>query len=394
MKDVLIISNYWHFYNEKTSSRYLTVANILQEKFGNVEVVTSSFYHTKKKQRNAEEIIADKYEYRLIKEMGYKKNISLNRIISHKFFADNVYKYLLNRKKPDIIYCFVPSLSLGKVVAKFAKENDINFVIDILDLWPEAFSMVLKVPFLFYPLEKIANHIYSSADKIVAVSDTYLKRALLTSNVKKNSLSVYIGTDLDYFDKFSKNENHLKKEKNEIWVAYIGMLGHSYDINCVTKALRDLKNKGYSKVKFLIMGDGPLKDKFSEYAKNQKINYKFTGRLEYEKMVGYLCQCDIAVNPISKGAAQSIINKVGDYAAAGLPVINTQECEEYRDLIDRYKCGFNCKNSSHEDLSSKLEILINDKNLRKIFGKNSRRLAEEKFDRKKTYKKIVELMDE
>ena len=42
-------------------------------------------------------------------------------------------------------------------------------------------------------------------------------------------------------------------------------------------------------------------------------------------MVGMLGVCDIAVNSISKGAAQSIINKHGDYAAAGLPVVNTQE---------------------------------------------------------------------
>ena len=40
--------------------------------------------------------------------------------------------------------------------------------------------------------------------------------------------------------------------------------------------------------------------------------------MSYEDMVQTLVQCDIAVNPIIKGAAQSIINKVGDYAAAGL----------------------------------------------------------------------------
>ena len=72
------------------------------------------------------------------------------------------------------------------------------------------------------------------------------------------------------------------------------------------------------------MGDGPLKEEFENYAEEKKVDCQFTGRLEYEKMVGLLCSCDIAVNPIKKGSAGSIINKVGDYAAAGLPVINTK----------------------------------------------------------------------
>lgn len=51
---------------------------------------------------------------------------------------------------------------------------------------------------------------------------------------------------------------------------------------------------------------------------NEKEIYaEFTGRLSYEKMVGLLCSCDIVVNPINKGAAQSITNKVGDYALSG-----------------------------------------------------------------------------
>lgn len=53
----------------------------------------------------------------------------------------------------------------------------------------------------------------------------------------------------------------------------------------------------------------------------------------YPEMCGRLVACYIAVNPITHGAAQSIINKHGDYAASGLPVVNTQECEEYRNLV-------------------------------------------------------------
>ena len=115
--------------------------------------------------------------------------------------------------------------------------------------------------------------------------------------------------------------------------------------------------------------------------------------LSYDKMVKKLCNCDIAINPISKGAAQSIINKVGDYAMAGLPVISTQECKEYRDLVENYNIGFNCENNNAQDVANKIEILYNDENLRKIMGQNNRKLAEEKFDRGVSYNKIITLIE-
>ena len=144
--------------------------------------------------------------------------------------------------------------------------------------------------------------------------------------------------------------------------------------------------------KFIVMGDGPLKENFENYAKSKGIQIEFTGMLEYKEMVKRLVNCDIAVNPISKGAAQSIINKVGDYAAAALPVINTQECEEYRKLVEDYQIGFNCENGNIIDISQKIEKLCEDKTLRENLGNNNRKLAEEKFDRENTYKKIINII--
>lgn len=78
---------------------------------------------------------------------------------------------------------------------------------------------------------------------------------------------------------------------------------------------------------------GGERERLEGVAKEQGLDVTFTGDLPYPKMVATLCECDFAVNPIRRGAA-SIINKVGDYAAAALAVVNTQECEEYRALLE------------------------------------------------------------
>lgn len=400
MKDILIISHFLSTSIEKGNDRFTYLADMIKsrnEKF-NVEIVTSSFSHDKKSQRDFSKYkdIDTKYKLTMLYETNYNKNISIKRFYSHFTLGRSLNKYLKTRKKPDIIYCAVPSLDIAYVASKYAKKNNIKFIIDIQDLWPEAFKMVFNIPVIsnvvFKPMEILANSIYKEADEIVAVSDTYVNRALNVNSKVNNGKSVFLGTELSYFDNIKKNSK-IEKNINEFWITYLGTLGHSYDLKIVMDALKIVKQKKIENIKFVIMGDGPLEEEFKKYAEKLDIDVNFTGRLEYENMVDYLSNSDIAVNPITKGAAQSIINKVGDYAAAGIPVLNTQECLEYRKLVDEYKCGINCKNNNAKDLSEKIIYLYNNKLLREKLGENNRKLSEDKFDRQKTYRKIVNIIE-
>jgi len=396
-KDILLIAHFCSDFDGKGNNRFNYLANLFANNGFGVELVTSDFSHNKKVKREKEISEDLSYKVTFIKEPIYKKNISLKRFYSHYIMAKNLKKYLESRKKPSVIYCSVPSLDIAATAANYAKVNDIKFIIDVQDLWPEAFQMIFNLPIIsniiFYPMKKKADYIYKTADEIVAVSETYKDRALEVNKKVEEGKVVFLGTELGKFDETFSNNKCQGKPDDEIWIAYAGTLGHSYDLTIVFNALEILSNKGYKNLKFVVMGDGPLKEKFEKYSKEKKINTLFTGRLPYAEMVGMLGVCDIAVNPISKGAAQSIINKHGDYAAGGLPVVNTQECIEYRKLVDGYKMGLNSNNNDEVDLSEKLITLLSDAELRKEMGRNSRKLAEEKFDRKRTYLEIITMID-
>lgn len=395
--DIVIISQYLRNIEnfENNNSRFVYLAKLLaKEKENDIEIITSDFNHTKKEKFNKVGELAE-VKVTTCHELGYHRNVCLKRFNSHKKLSKNIKKYLEKRKKPDIIYCAIPSLSVGKIVARYAEKNNIRFIIDVQDLWPEAFKMIFNVPIIsdivFYPMTREANYIYSRADSIVAVSETYCNRVLSVNKKVDKGLSVFLGTNLEYFDA-CKEKNKAEFNDNIIRIAYIGTLGHSYDIISVMKAIKILNNKGINNTKFIVMGDGPLKNDFEIFAKENNIDCEFTGRLEYEKMIGLLCSCDIAVNPINGKSVSSIINKVGDYAAARLPVINTQNSMEYRELLEKYEIGFNCENNDVKDIAQKMEKLISNKELREKMGRNNRVLAEEKFDRRKTYKEIYELV--
>ncbi len=394
--DIVLISNYWHFECEKSSSRYLTIANMLSNTNAQIEVITSSFYHATKKQREIKQSVYDSYKYKttLINEPGYKKNIDIRRIISHSLFSKNVIAYLKKRQKPDLIYLFMPPTGLANSVVKFAKKNNIKIIVDILDLWPEAFNMVIPFPFvsqsLLYPMKVKAERVYKLADAIVAVSETYVERALKCCKNKKVGCAVYIGTDSIVFDN-ARNKNKNKLD-DSFKIVYIGTLGTSYNLKCIMDAIKLMPTEVQKKTSFIIMGDGPKRADFENYAKQAGIRTQFFGKLPYETMVQYLCQCDIAVNPIVSSSASSIINKVADYAAAGLPVINTQQSNEYIMLLKKYNCGYCTNESDIQQIADYILELYNNKELRKQMGSNSRKLFEDKFDRCNSYNRILALV--
>ncbi|SHE87160.1 Glycosyltransferase involved in cell wall bisynthesis [Atopostipes suicloacalis DSM 15692] len=398
MKKILIIAHYSGDLENKDNNRYIYIANLLAKKNYNVELITSDFSHREKKPKNLQYIEKFPFKTTLINEKGYKNNVSIARLISHKIMARNLEKKLSEISKPDLIYCGIPTLNVGKVAAKYAKENNIPFIIDILDLWPEAFQMILGKnilsSLLLLPMTINANEIYRSADGIISVSETYNNRALEVNN-KAISKTIYLGTDLDDFDSYTQSNIFADKKTNEIWVAYAGTLGKSYDLITVIDALEIINKKVIKdkEVKLLVMGNGPLENKFKKHAKNKSINAVFTGRLPYNKMAKLLSMSDIAVNPIIKNSAGSIINKHADYAAAGLPVLNTQESLEYRKLVEEYNFGYNCNNGDVIDLANKLQKLIIDDKIRLKMGENSKRFALERFNRRYTYTDIIDVIE-
>jgi glycosyltransferase involved in cell wall biosynthesis len=394
MKDVLMIAHFCGDIGNSGNNRFNYLAELFAGAGVSVELVTSNFNHNRKVRRD-ESVKHPRYAVKFISEPGYLKNVSLKRIFSYYVMGRNLEKYLETRKKPDVIYCSVPSLDVAKAAVKYAKKNNIRILIDIQDLWPETFKMIFHIPvvsdILFYPMHKQAEYIYAEADEIVAVSKTYADKAAELRPSRKTHV-VFIGTELESFDRAAEENRQISKPEGELWVAYIGTLSHSYDLINVIDALDMIKENGVGNVKFVVMGDGPLRNEFEEHANGKGIYSEFMGNLPYEKMAGILESCDIAVNPIKHGSAGSIINKHADYAAAGLPVVNTQESIEYRNLLEEYDAGLNCENGNPADVAEKLQRLCSDKELRETMGENSRRLAREKFDRKATYPEIVELL--
>ena len=389
---IFIVAN---FTNSETS-RFFELARVFARRGHDVVVITSDFSHSTKILKK-EMPQYDTFKTVYLHEPGYKSNVSIKRLWSHYVWGRNVEKYIQNGiVKPDVVYASLPTYTAGRLVGKWCNNNDVKYIVDVQDLWPEAFKVAVKNSFLqqaFLPMEWIANAAYKTADYVIGVSDTYRDRALKVNKKCKEGLTVFLGNNGEKFD-IAKEKYRICKPDDEFWIAYIGTMGFSYDINLAIDAIKLVKaSKLSKKVKFVAMGNGPLLDEYKKHAEESGIDFEFTGSLPYEVMVGKLCSCDAVINCLRPGAAQSITNKVGDYALSGLPVINTQENLEYRKLVEDTQCGINCECGNAEDVAAAIVKLVESPELRKQMGEAARQLGKDKFDRRYSYARIVEAVE-
>ena len=397
MKKIAIIAGDIAMPGEKGLDRLRFLAEYLVRGGFDVEIVTADFQHWEKRARTPQEIAHAKEavccELTFLHEQPYKRNIEPRRILSHRLLAANVYRYLRTRRY-DLVYALIPDNYLCYTAGRYAKERGIPFVIDVEDLWPEAMRMVLDVPVvsdvLFSYFSVYAKKAYRLADAVVGSSDEYRDEPLKYGVRVADSTTVYVGTDLAAFDAgAAAHASEIVKPAGEFWAAYAGTMGASYDIPTLVRAAAILQKKGRADFKLKLLGDGPERAAFETAAKAAGADADFLGYLPYPEMCAWLCAADLTVNSLVKKAPQSIVSKIGDYLAAGVPMVNTGLNPEFRAKTEADGFGVNVPPEDAQALADVMEALLDDPARRAEMGRTARRIAETQFDRNRSYEAIA-----
>ena len=374
--------------DEKGYTRFRSVCEFLADAGYQVDLITTTFQHWEKAQRDLKKIKKDDYKFgiKFIYEPGYKKNIDLRRIRSHKIAAKNLTALLEKEGDYDLLYAEIPPNDVALAAA------------DVNDLWPEAMRMVLDIPvasdIIFYPLLRDAEKVYSLVSGVIGTSDEYRDRPFKKQDRDIPRKTVYVGNELAVFDEgAAQHMDEIAKEDNEFWISYAGTIGTSYDIRTMVLAGEELAKRGMPQIKIKILGGGPMKEELEELAKSRKIsNVEFVGYAPYDLMAAYLKKSDILVNSFVKKAPQSIVTKIGDYLAAGKPMINTCMSPEFRAKVKNDGFGVHIMPEDVKILADMIEKLYKNEAARVRMGERARKIAEEQFDRPKSYRKIEELI--
>lgn len=368
------------------NNRVLAIMNHVE---GEKTVFTADFYHGKKRYYYDEEKTGNLQK--LLHVPAYKKNLSIKRIWSHIVFARQLKQSLKSLpEKPDVIYCAMPTSTSAFVCAKYCKKNDVKFIIDVIDLWPDSLLPLIKgkslVKALLFPWSFLTRYAYRSADVIIGESEAYANEAK-RFNKNANVYSLYLGVDVKYIENVKRdNPVVLCKSKNEIWICYAGSLGVSYDFVALLEAVKSIHGKYSYKLWFI--GDGVKRAEIENYIKEYGLNAEVTGFLPYNELLGYLFYCDIAVNIFRDNTKVVYSYKFNDYVAMHCFVLNSLEGET-ANMIEKYKVGRNF-DFKEQTLTEVLTDTLAKWSFYSSWCDNATCLIDEKLDKEKIYKTVME----
>lgn len=397
---------------DKGYTRFLTIAEQLCDAGFEVALITTSFQHWEKAQRDITDAAYRAYPFEVvfIPEPGYAKNIDPARVYSHSQAAKNLKSHLSGGPAFDLVYCEVPPNDVARAAGEYAAKMGIPFIIDVNDLWPEAMRMVIDIPLIsdiaFYPFSRDAKAVYRGLTAAVGTSREYTERPMADRHAPYPHATVYVGNDMAAFDAgAAQYAPELAKPAKELWVTYAGTLGASYDLGTLVEAAALLAHPPQGSpvplsgafanlppIRVKILGDGPDRARLEERAAQLGAPVDFCGYLDYAHMAAYLSISDIVVNSLVKSAAQSIVGKIGDYLASGKPLINTGSSPEFRSMVAQGGFGVNIAAEDPQALADAIAGFAHRESLRKIMGMRARTCAEKEFDQRRSYQRIADLI--
>ena len=341
---------------------------------------TSDFNHFNKSHIFKEDTIFEvskNYKLIALHGCGYKKNISIKRIIDHKQISKKFITYSKNEYKPDIIIVSFPTLDLANASIKLGKLYNIPVLIDYRDMWPEVFVNLMpdffkkSLKLFLYPLFNKTKRVFIQSTGIISITNSFLDLALKKINRKRNVNDEIF--PLAYLNnQFTQSElidshlfwNKYLNRQDSLKIAFVGTIGYQFDLDTIIDAVKILNQDNINNFEIILCGSGDKLESLVQKSKNLK-NIIFPGYINAAQIHSLLSIVDLGLCPynINQAFMSSIPGKAIEYFSAGLPILTTLKDGELGTILNHYNIGFFYKYKDPKSLALVLKKLINEKNI-------------------------------
>jgi glycosyltransferase involved in cell wall biosynthesis len=233
-----------------------------------------------------------------------------------------------------------------------------------------------------------ANLLFRSAERYAGRVTTHF--VVVADAMKEQYLAAGIGRPQDYTRIFSGFElEPFVSARNDL--EFRRRLGFAPEHVVVGKLARLFKLKGHEdllaiapellrdcpEVRFLLVGDGPGRDRFEQEVRTRNLEkyFVFAGLVQPEsvpKLVGIM---DILVH---LSAREGLPRALPQALAAGKPVI-AYDCDGTTEVCRQNETGFLLAPGDRAGLKARLQQLARDEGLRRRLGLAGRRMVQERF---------------
>lgn len=335
---------------------------------------------------------------------GYRKNISVKRLLDQNILAFKVLREMrASKERPDLVFCASPPIELAAAAVKYGKENNVPVVLDLRDMWPDIFvdlapARLRGAARLFLsPLFVQASKVFKRADALVGITEEFLDWGLskagrgraawdavfpFTYNTKALE-EEQLAAAREYWDKAG-----IRADGSVFRVCYLGNLTMQSDVPAVLRASSILRNRG-RRVQFVIAGDGSDLEKFRKISAGNP-DVVFTGWQNAANIYELMRRSSAGINPLLEryDFLATINNKAVEYLSAGLPVISCPGKGALSRFLKANECGISFDSGDSGQLSAILENLMEHPDAIKKMSGNALRSFHENFHPEKVNQQI------
>lgn len=329
----------------------------------------------------------------------YHQNMSFAmRLKAFVHFMFKATRLAFQQENIDLVIATSTPLTIG-VPALFLKWfKKTPFVFEVRDLWPEVPIQMgaIQNRFFIKATRFFEKTIYKNAEHVIALSPGMQDG--ITKHVPREKTSMI--PNMAKVDQFWPRESNtaLMKSLNikpeTFKIVHFGSLGlanGAFSIIDSAKLLKDRKN-----IEFLFVGGGSMESELQQEVKENKLeNVKFLGKFPMEKVSEIVNFSDVSI--ISFADIPILYtnspNKFFDSLSAGLPVI-VNSAGWTKDIAEKYMCGYYVNPKNPQELAEKILYLQSNEEVAKKMGQNSRKLAENVFDKSILSAKFVKIIEE
>ena len=292
--------------------------------------------------------------------------------------------YLCLSKKIDTLIAQSPLME-GFTATLLKKILKKELIVEVHGDWVEATFLSKKRKF-----EKIQRKVVpilakfslKSADKIRVVSK-YLAGRAKEIVPKKDYFLFPAFTDLDMF--LAERDIRFKN-----FILFVGVLEKVKGIDYLIRAFNEIKNE-FPQFKLVIVGEGSERENYQLSIINYQLQdrVEFKGKLSLTETKDIMKNCSCLILPsLSEGLGRVLLEAM----ALGKPVVGSK-VGGIPDLIKDGQNGFLFEKGNSEELTEKLKVLLNDKNLAIKMGKKGKEFIRENFSNEKYIQNYIEMIN-
>lgn len=284
-------------------------------------------------------------------------------------------------RKPDVVVATSPQFFTAVAGWALSGIKRRPFVFELRDIWPASITAVgaMKKSFFIRLLEWLELYLYSKADKIVSVTESF-KAELADRGVDPKKIAVVLnGVDLSrYTPKKNKCREFAEKYglKGKFVVGYIGTHGMAHGLYSLADAAEKLSV--YRDIVFLFAGGGAAKQKLNDYIENKKItNVVSIDRVAKELMPQLWSLCDVSLVHLKDTELfKSVIpSKLFESMGMGLPIVIGVPEGEATNIVRMCDAGIVVTPESPKSIAEAVLHLYRDRELYERHSSASHRSA-------------------